>query len=138
MSGAFVLGFLIVTGTGSAALALEKQTIANGLAQCNAWCDGHRSGSEKNKCKDQCARYWNCEGSDSTNKTCDTTILGQLNTPLSNPTDPTGGAVHSPKGAVAVGGAPTNNQKVSNPTGGSAVQSPKGTIQVGGAPAANQ
>jgi hypothetical protein len=40
------------------------------LARCNAWCNANRTGNQLAQCKSNCSIYWNCQGSDSTNKTC--------------------------------------------------------------------
>jgi hypothetical protein len=72
---ALVLGFLVLTGANHEALALEKQTIAQGLSACLNWCSNHRAGVEQTKCKANCEIYWNCQGSDSTKKTCQDAIL---------------------------------------------------------------
>jgi len=78
---------LIFFGASFAAMALENETIASGLAKCNAWCNGNRTGNELQKCKDNCSAYWNCEGSDSTNKTCGA-ALGLITQGLPPPPPP--------------------------------------------------
>jgi hypothetical protein len=75
---AFVFGLLMLTGLSTEGLALERQTIAQGLSACYNWCDTHRSGGELTKCKANCDVYWNCQGSDSSNKTCSDAILKNM------------------------------------------------------------
>lgn len=74
VGGAFAVGALILAGTIGPSLALEKQTVANGLAACDKWCDANNPGPVNNlKCKQNCLKYWCCNGSDArteTNRAC--------------------------------------------------------------------
>jgi hypothetical protein len=49
----------------SVANAREKQTYAQGMAQCTAWCDVHnRTDASRRKCYSRCDTYWVHNGSD--------------------------------------------------------------------------
>ena len=53
------------------AAAKEPKTILEGVTACKKWCDEHnRTEKSRQECKDNCERYWACNGSDSTPKIC--------------------------------------------------------------------
>jgi hypothetical protein len=48
----------------TASWARERQTVAQGLTACYAWCRAHRTGNELSACSRGCDRYWFCNGRD--------------------------------------------------------------------------
>jgi hypothetical protein len=61
---------LILFGASCASMALESQTMQQGMAACDAWCNANRKGIQLIMCHDNCNIYWSCNGSDSTPETC--------------------------------------------------------------------
>ncbi len=55
---------ILLAHTDATVLALENQTAAQGSKACIDWCNAHRTGDELSKCKDNCIKYWSCNGSD--------------------------------------------------------------------------
>ena len=62
---AIVIGIMAMATTYSAAMALEQKTVTDGLTACVNWCTAHNpAGANRDKCSQNCQKYWYCNGRD--------------------------------------------------------------------------
>jgi hypothetical protein len=63
--GAFAVGTLLLAGSMTTAVALEKISVLDGLTACYTWCEKNNpAGNARNACMNNCRKYWYCNGKD--------------------------------------------------------------------------
>lgn len=93
-------GMVPMATLGPVSHAKESVTILQGVTACKRWCDNHRRGNERSKCRDNCERYWACNGRDSTAATC-RTVKEALDSQSSVTGKPTTGGKPAPTGVTS-------------------------------------
>ncbi len=100
-ASAFAVGALALVWTTIPAAALEKKTVLDGMADCMTWCEKHNPpGNSRNACKNQCRKYWYCNGKDAATYTlnCKFYSSGSATIQTNPQTTPLGSTTLSPAG----------------------------------------
>ena len=103
VGGAFAVAVLVLAGSITTSLALEKLTVLQGMAACFKWCDeNNKTENSRDACKHQCNKYWWCNGSDAKSSQTAVAMCGFYGTKVTrNPqTTPQSPATTKPQGTV--------------------------------------